>query len=453
MTEITGVVTFPSLGADYYEDLPALHSRPAQDSKRIQPGSGTLEYQRPGQILSVGLVLDGNQIAWGDCTGLVNHSIGGRDPVFNNNVAETTIRNIITPLLIGKNVSQFKSLSEELDLLEESQEIISELPEHKPGDKLSRRDLFKSAGRVVSSSPQLEKKTVVGSLRSGVLYGVSQALLSAVGLARRSTLTEIICREWRLPLPKLTVPLPSHCGTNWIDDAKKMIALGISSLPHAQITNIPDQLGKKAIELIKFTRWISKRIQKLASEDYHPTIHYNFRGSLGTLYENDLGKILGTIAALESAAKPYPLRIESPIIMPTLEEQVQSYKELREFISFRNMAVELVLNEWANSRSDIHLFLDEKAVDMVHVQPPILGALHNSIQACLDCKAREVGVLLGGSSSDTDISSGITTEIALAVQPNLLLAYPGISLTGEISKVNNQMLRTLEQIKLSDPEN
>jgi methylaspartate ammonia-lyase len=208
-------------------------------------------------------------------------------------------------------------------------------------------------------------------------------------------------------------------------------------------------LGRNAIQLTRYAKWLKRRIRELGGEDYHPTIHLDLHGSLGLLFKDDPGKILGTIYALEKAVQPYPLRIECPVIRDSRESQIEAMKTLREYIQFRNMNVTLVADEWANTLEDINAFLDQGAADMIQIKTPDLGSLHNTIEAVANCQSHHVGAFLGGSCAETDLSARITAQVALSIQPDLVLAKPGMGIDEGISIMANEMNRTLAQIQRS----
>jgi methylaspartate ammonia-lyase len=450
MTHITTIITIPTQGADYHQDQIALHTKSIDFSKRFRikgqtPGFRTIS--EPSETLSIGLVLDNGRIAWGECAAPSFSIIAGRDPVFRSALAEETVRSVIEPVLAGKDIGQFRSLLNDIEELQVNETQERELPERQPGEKISRREWFKTATQIGNSSPHTERVTVQRSLRSALLYGVSQAILQAAAIEKQVTITEIICQEWDLPLPTRIIPILAQCGPDWYLGAEKMILQGVASLPHARIENIQEQIGKGAVQLIKYSRWLKKRIQKLGSKDYHPVIHLDLQGALGNIFNNDLGKILGVLSALESAVDPFGLRIESPLVMATLQDQIQAIKQLKEYIKFRKMKTQLVVCEWANTPDDIQAFIDGEAADMVHLHLPAMGSLQQAILACLICKSNQVGVLLGGSSSETDLTARISAQTALALQPDLILAKPGLGVEEGISIINNQMKRTLAQIE------
>jgi methylaspartate ammonia-lyase len=54
-----------------------------------------------------------------------------------------------------------------------------------------------------------------------------------------------------------------------------------------------------------------------------------------------------------------------------------------------------------------------------------------------------VGVLLGGSYAETDLSARVSAHVALATRPDLLMAKPGMGVDEAISLVHNEMARAL----------
>ena len=450
MAQILEILTVPTSGAYYNEDLNALRKKALPESERYTAAPITPGFQKvrePAEALSVGLVLDTGQVAWGDCTTVAFSGLSGRDTIFRSQVGQDTIKNILTPALVNRSLLPVRALLREIDQLLEM--VIEEqpLPEIKSGDKMTRRELFTNAGRMLSASPHTKQVTVERQLHSAIRYGVSQALFQAAAISQGKTIPEIICEEWNLTLPEKPVPIHAQCGNNRYQGVEKMIIRRVSSLPHLLVDNIPEQLGKNARQLIRYVKWIKHRILELGGKDYYPTIHLDIHGGLGIIFDQDPGKILGALYALEKASHPYPLRIESPVICDSLKSQVEVLKTLREFIQFRNMNVQLVADEWANTVENIQFFLDNEAVDMIQVKTPDMGSLHNTIDAVLVCQNRKVGTFIGGSCAETDLSARISAQVALALQPEMILAKPGMGIDEGITIVKNEMDRTLAWIQ------
>jgi methylaspartate ammonia-lyase len=289
--------------------------------------------------------------------------------------------------------------------------------------------------------------TVTRRLHTAIRYGVSQALLGAVAAARNQTMTEVIAQEWDLPLPSDAVPIHAQSGSERYYNAEKMIARRVASLPHALVDDIPGQVGKEGGEMTRYLRWLSKRIGTLGGEDYQPAIHLDLHGALGRLYDNEPGRMLGQLLAWELAARPYRLRIESPMILESRQAQIKAMKTLREYVGFRKMNVELVADEWANSLDDIQAFVKAGAADMIQIKMPDLGGVHNAVEAVLACQADGVGAFLGGSCAETGLSTQVSVHLALATRPDLILAKPGMGVDEGCMLVHNEMARALAWIQ------
>jgi len=446
MAKITQILTCPTLGAYYYDDLAALQEKPVPEAARYTAPALTPGFQHirePSESLAVGVVLDDGTIGWGECTGVAFSAAAGRDPIFRSQEAQITVQELVSPILLDQTILDFRKLALNLESIQTAVSEERLLPRGNRGEKISRRDLLSAPGRLLTDKPRTEKITHERPLHSAIRYGVSQALFAAAAQAREMSLAELICGEWELPLPERIVPVHAQCGSNRFQGAEKMIIRRLKSLPHALVDDLTEHLGDDAVQLIRYTKWLHERIQELGAEDYHPTIHLDLHGGLGKIYQNDLGKILGTLYALEKAAHPFPLRIESPLIRETREAQVDALATLREYIKFRKMKVKVVADEWANTLEDIEDFISGQAADMIHIKMPDLGGLQNTIEAALACKNKGVETLLGGSCAETDLTARISAQVALAVQPDLILAKPGMGIDEGISIITNEMIRTL----------
>ena len=456
MTCITQVLIAPATGAYYYEDLAALQSHPTPLAERYAAAPmppGFRHIREVAEALSVGLVLDIGQVAWGDCVAVAYSGKAGRDPVFRTEEGLATIQRVVAPLLQGREITTFRGLAGEVDSLFESVEIIKPLPQPKG---MTRRELLTAPARMWRAAQGqkeeerialTERVTVERRLHTAVRYGVSQALLKAVALARGVTMAEVIAEEWDLPLPNAPVPIHAQSGGERYHNADKMIVRRVASLPHGLVDDIPEQLGEDGAKLTRYVRWLKERIQELGGADYRPTIHLDVHGALGQIFDNDLGRVLGQLYALELAVQPYSLRVESPVIMESREAQIETMKALREYIRFRKMNVQLVADEWANTLEDILAFVDAQAADMIQIKTPDLGSIHNTIEAVLACKAGGVGAFLGGSCAETDLSAKVAVHVALATRPDIIMAKPGMGVDEGIMLVQNEMARTLAWIR------
>jgi len=458
MRHITRVLAVPAVGASHCDDMAALRSKAVPPAERYTARPVTPGFRRVrevAQAVSVGLVLDSQQVAWGDCVAAALGGQAGRDPLFCAGEGLATIRDTVAPALEGRALTSFRELAAGVDALLEPVTVTRPLPppETSAGDgRVSRRDLLAAPARLWQAARADEKVateqvTVQRRLHTAVRYGVSQALLKAVALARGLTMTEVIAGEWGLSLPDAPIPIHARSSGERYRSADKMIARRVASLSPVLADNLPEQLGEGAVELTRYARWLKARIQELGGEDYWPTVHLDVQGALGQIFEHNLGRVLGQLYALELAVQPYPLRVESPVVMESREAQIETMKTLCQYIRFRKMKGQLVAGEWANTLDDVRAFVEARAAGMIQVKMPDMGSVHNAVEAVLACQAGGVGVLLGGSGTETDLSARVSAHVALATRPDLVMARPGMGVDEGIALIQNEMARTLAWIR------
>jgi methylaspartate ammonia-lyase len=456
VTSIVQVLAVPAVGAGYYDDLAALQADPIPLSQRftatpVTPGFRAV--REVAEAVSVGLVLDDGWVAWGDCVAVAHSGKSGRNPVFRTEDGLATIQQVVALAFQGRGLTSFRGLSVEVDALTESVVVTRPLPAApKPPRKggVSRRALLTAPARALQVARGEEEPTervvVERPLHTAVRYGVSQALLRAVARARAVTMAQVIAQEWGLPAPDTPVPIHAQSGAERYYNAEKMIVRRVASLPHALVDDVSGQVGPDGSELTRYIRWLSGRIGQLGGSDYQPIIHLDLHGALGQILDNNLGRMLGQLYAWELAAQPYVLRVESPMILESRATQIETMRRLREYVGLRKMGVQLVADEWANTLDDICAFVEAGAADMIQIKMPDLGAVHNTVEAVLACKAGGVGAFLGGSYVETDLSSQVSVHVGLATRPDLIMAKPGLGVDEAISLVHNEMARTLARI-------
>jgi methylaspartate ammonia-lyase len=152
------------------------------------------------------------------------------------------------------------------------------------------------------------------------------------------------------------------------------------------------------------------------------------------------------LGRLRDATRPYGLLVESPVIATTQDAQIGKFKELKELLKRKGIAVGLIADEWCNTLEDIRRFADVAASDFVQIKTPDLGGINNTIEAVLYCRSKSMGSSLGGTANETDQSSRITTHIALACAPDFMLSKPGLGVDEALMIQTNEMARTLALI-------
>jgi methylaspartate ammonia-lyase len=463
---IERVVAVPAVAAGYYEDLAALRAAHVPLPQRFTAPPHTSGFRAVCEVaeaVSVGLVLaptggaGRGGVAWGDCLARPAPVTGETSEWASPFRAERgleTVRQVVAPALAGRSLDQFRTLAAEVEALAEMVETVRRRPLPEPPDEegLSRRALLTALARALQAArgeeaaverAAVERVTVQQRLHPAVRYGVSQALLQAVAWGRGVTMAEVIVDEWGLPRPGAPVPIQARSSHERYYDAEKMIARRVAALPTATVVDVAGEVGPDGSEMTRYLRWLAGRIGTLGKEGYRPIVHLDLRGALGEIVGGQPGQVLGQLYAWELAAQPYPLRIEDPVIGGSREAQVEALRTLREYARFRKMGIELVAGAWAGTSQGIRAFLEAGAADAIHVRLSDLGGVHQAVEAVLACREAGVGVLLDDGSAGTELSARVVVHVALATQPDLVLAGPGLGVDEAVSLVQNEMARAL----------
>ncbi|MGL4253766.1 MAG: methylaspartate ammonia-lyase [Fusobacteriaceae bacterium] len=365
---------------------------------------GFTAIRQAGESISVMIILEDGQVAYGDCAAVQYSGAGGRDPLFLAADFIPVIEKEIAPKLIGKDVSAFKALAEEFDSM-----------------------------------------TVEGKrLHTAIRYGITQALLDATAKANRVTMAEVIQKEYNTGLEVTRRPIFTQSGDNRYENADKMIIKTADVLPHALINHVETKLGKDGGILLDYVKWLRNRIIELREDtDYAPILHIDVYGTIGIAFDLDTTKMADYLETLAEAAKPFALRIEGPMDVGSLEGQIDSLAALTAEVDRRGIKVELVADEWCNTLEDIKAFADRKAGHVVQIKTPDLGGVNNIADAILYCNKVGIGSYSGGTCNETNRSAEITTNIAMACGALQVLAKPGMGVDEGYMIVNNEMNRVM----------
>lgn len=395
----------------YFDDQKAIKQGAGHDGfnyvgEAVTPGFTSI--RQTGESISVQIQLEDGEWAFGDCAAVQYSGAGGRDPLFLAADYIPLIESVVIPHFIGKELNSFKELAAELEAL------------------------------------RVDGK----ALHTAIRYGVSQALLDAVAKAHKELITETVAREYGCSISQKPVPIFTQSGDNRYENAEKMIIKEAQVLPHALINNVEEKLGHKGEILLDYVKWLSHRICEMRrDENYQPVLHIDCYGTIGMVFGDDnFPAMADYLATLEEAAKPFHLRIEGPMDAGSREAQIRCLAGLRKELDARQIHVEIVADEWCNTWEDIKLFADEKAGHMIQIKTPDLGGVNNTIEAVLYCKKVGIGAYQGGTCNETDRSAQVCTDIALATQPDQILAKPGMGVDEGYMIVNNEMQRVLARL-------
>ena len=367
---------------------------------------GFRSVRQAGEAISVMLILEDGQIAWGDCAAVQYSGAGGRDPLFLAEDFIPLIEQYIKPALVSREADNFRQLA------------------------------------AMMESIQIDGKR----LHTAIRYGVSQALLDAVAKATGRLMCEVVADEYGCTVSEKPIPIFTQSGDDRYDNADKMIIKGAQVLPHALINNVETKLGLHGEQLAAYVEWLRNRIlEHRTDESYNPVLHIDCYGTIGALYgNNNYSAMADYIAKLGEIAKPFHLRIEGPMDCDsTREAQIEALAGLTAELDRRGIDVELVADEWCNTLEDIKLFADAKAGHMAQIKTPDLGGVNNTIEAVLYCKAHGMGAYQGGTCNETDRSAQVCVHCAMATQPVQILAKPGMGVDEGYMIVFNEMQRIL----------
>ena len=407
--KIADVVCSAGRTGFYFDDQRAIKKGAAHDGMFYSGETvteGFTSVRRAGESISVMIILEDGQIAYGDCAAVQYSGAGGRDPLFLAKDFIPLIDKYIKPELVGKEADNFRSLCEAMETI-----------------------------------------TVDGKrLHTAIRYGVSQAILDAVAKATKRLMCEVVADEYGCTVSEKPIPIFTQSGDDRYLNADKMIIKGAPVLPHALINNVHDKLGEHGEKLLEYVKWLRDRIlSKRTDESYNPVFHLDLYGTIGAAFGDfNFSAMADYIAKVEQAAKPFHVRIEGPMDCDSdRETQIKALSGLTAELDRRGIDVELVADEWCNTLEDIKLFADNKAGHMIQIKTPDLGGINNTIEAVLYCKEKGVGAYQGGTCNETDRSAQVCVHCAMATQPVQILAKPGMGVDEGFMIAYNEMSRII----------
>lgn len=407
--KIVDVVCSAGRTGFYFDDQRAIKKGASQDGVFYTGApvtAGFSSVRQAGESISVMIVLEDGQVAFGDCAAVQYSGAGGRDPLFLAEEFIPIIDEYIKPHLVGKEADHFRDLCSILE------------------------------------SIKVEGKR----LHTAIRYGVSQAILDAVARGTNRLMCDVVAAEYGCEVSEQPIDLFTQSGDDRYDNADKMIIKGAQVLPHALINNVETKLGRDGEKLLEYVGWLRDRVLgNRADESYNPVLHIDVYGTIGAAFGvNNYKAMADYIETLGRAAEPFQLRIEGPMDCDTdREAQIEAMASLTKELDERGCSVELVADEWCNTLEDIKLFADHKAGHMIQVKTPDLGSITNTIEAVLYCKSHGIGTYQGGTCNETDRSAQVCVHCAMATKPDQMLAKPGMGVDEGFMIAYNEMNRII----------
>ena len=243
--KIVDVICSPGRTGFYFDDQRAIKRGAGHDGVFYvgEPVTeGFTAVRQAGESISVMLLLEDGQLAYGDCAAVQYSGAGGRDPLFLARDFIPVIEQYIKPELVGKEADDFRGLCAMMEAI------------------------------------QVEGKR----LHTAIRYGVSQALLDAVAKATGRMMCEVVADEYGCTVSETPVAIFTQSGDDRYDNADKMIIKGAQVLPHALINNVESKLGTKGEKLAEYVAWLRDRIlANRQDESYLPVFHIDVYGTIG----------------------------------------------------------------------------------------------------------------------------------------------------------------------------
>jgi methylaspartate ammonia-lyase len=357
------------------------------------------------------LLLSDGQVAHGDCAGVQYPGVGGRDPVLRAADAMDVLDRVVAPAFVGAELADFPSLAARLEQLTDAGE----------------------------------------PLHTAVRYGVSQALLDAVGRVRGVTMAEVVRDDYATGLPIEPVPMFVQCGDDRYSTVDRMVLKGADVLPHGLVNNMSSKVGPDGGLLLEYVAWVRDRVLALRPDpSYRPVLHFDVYGTIGAAFGGHVDRVADYLGRLAGTAAPFPLRVEQPLDGGSRDAHIAASLALREALRRRGAPVEIVVDEWCNTLEDVELFVAAGAADVVHVKTPDLGGIGNTVEALLLVARGGLGAYCGGTCNETDRSAQVSAHVAMACGAVQVLAKPGMGVDEGLMIVGNEMARVAALVAARD---
>ncbi|HEX3336693.1 MAG TPA: methylaspartate ammonia-lyase [Jatrophihabitans sp.] len=402
---IVEILAIPVRTGFYADDQAAIRAGAQPEGFRylgapVTPGFRAI--RQPGEAVSVMLLLEDGQVAYGDCACVQYAGVGGREALFDAATAVELIDRHVAPMLRGATIGDFRSMAATVE------------------------------GLLVDGQP----------LPTAVRYGLTQAVLDAVARTHGLTMAEVVRDEYRTGIAIEPVPMFVQSGDDRYDNVDKMVLKEADVLPHGLVNQVDSKLGSDGEILRQYIEWVRDRILTLrVRDDYAPVLHLDVYGTIGLAFGADVARVAGYLMELESLAAPFRLRVEHVIDAGGRDGQIAISGALRRALEARGSRIQIVVDEWCNTLEDIELFVAAHAADVIHVKTPDLGGINNTIEALLHVRRAGLAAYCGGTCNETDRSAQVSAHIAMACGAAQILAKPGMGVDEGMMIVGNEMAR------------
>jgi methylaspartate ammonia-lyase len=389
-----------------------------------------------GETLSIGLALSDGPPVWAECP-----APQPDDPPLEQGLR--LVSEAIRPLLDQQPLNSFanvRRLLATVDRLTISQSIRQERPATAEGlgGPLSRRELF--TGRL-ATAPQVEEVVVERPLPAYLRLGIGEALLRAAAQASKQTVANLIRTGFNFPSSDRLVPIQLTVAAN--KSSQTIVPLYQPAAQSYLITRsqLETRLGKTGELLQRFVRqWRQEH-----SDNYQPDLYLDLGGTMGVLSDHNVGRLLGLVYGLHNVSEPISLYLADPVLGSDREEQLLLLAELAQLLQIRQMNVGLIARHWLQSPDDVSAYLRASVAHGLHLEPGRMGSWLALIEGMIACQERETAVILGDTLQSSTTSLDLLAQIAVAGQPDLVVAPLGQPHTA--ANLYNVILRTTLEMR------
>ncbi len=396
--------------AYYADDLLAIRAGAERDGfayrgDPVTPGHTAI--RSAGRAILLRLSTDEGAAGWGDAVSVQYSGVGGRDAPLD-------------PVALEGQIELARSA----------------LLEAGPLD-------FVSGSRLIE-----ELRLDDAQLHTGLRYGLSQALLNAEAAATGTTALRVLAAETGLTTPRL-LPVYGQTGDDRHTNADRMILRGVEILPHG-LFNSPMAFGADGGLFLEYVHWLRARVDQLGAPGYRPSFHFDVYGLLGLMTDRDVPRMAAFLADVERAGGGMAVAVESPCFTDDTTTTIELLAALRAELRTQGTSVRIVADEFCNGDEDVARFVAADAVDLIQIKMPDLGCLTEALDAVRTCREGGLGVFIGGSCSETEVSAVASAHLAMSVDADQVLAKPGMGVDEGITIVRNTMRRAVLDWELAE---
>lgn len=303
-------------------------------------------WSRRGKFISVGLVNRAGTVGWGDC-------IGDEDVETVRDLLERRIR----PTWTGRSSSAAANLL-----------------------------------------PTIEQVTL--------RYGLSHALCSLRAQEQAHSTAEQLQQLSGTYESANLVPLYANFQSGKLSSIPRFVAeqsagLALSAAKQDQAA----RLGRRGELLQRYVRSVATTV-KAASDELHDfTLVLQLNGSFSTLYDENIGQMLGAGTGLVMASKPYL----SYLIDPIAADSWRLLAQLKSYFAFRGNRplIGVTIDDWSQLES-----VTSEMIDVALLRPERLGGLEQVASAAQQLQAAEIRTMLLLDSAETTDNGPALLQLA-----------------------------------------